>query len=40
MNVKLVKIFEDKERDWEKRGKNGRKERMGKMEALPAENRK
>lgn len=26
MHVKLVKIFEDKESNWEKRRKNGRKE--------------
>lgn len=40
MNTKFVKIFEDKENDWERRGENGGKERMGEMGRLPVENRK
>lgn len=38
--MKLAKILEDKQSHWERRGKNGGKERMGEMERLPVENRK
>lgn len=40
MNVKLVKISEDEESEWERRGENGGQEMMGEMERLPVENRK
>lgn len=40
MNMKLAKILEDKESDWDRRGKNGGKERMREMERLPVENKK
>lgn len=38
VNRKLVKTFEDKESRW--RGENGGKEKMSKMERIPAGNRK
>lgn len=40
INMKLMKIFEDKESDWERRAGNGGKERMGEMERLAVENKK